>query len=212
MARIEPVKAQSSVPNKSGINLPVPKFTIGRLIKLIILVLVVWTAIQVARTGLWQIPLFTKYFYQAPEPIRIVGPISQNFPELIIQSKADITNKNFRLSEGGLTYLLANSIAGMHLGISRPNLTIESQTMEFSFLIPKKNNAIVRLYLQPILNAENSLEFVVSKTFLGQVSVPSWLIGEPTKILLAQELSPILKVAPEIRQVKLESRNLILGF
>jgi len=212
MARLENPNPQPPPTNRTNFHLPIPKFSLGRLLRLAILILIVWAIIWVSKTGMWQIPLFTKVFYHVPEPVRLVSQSNENLPDLILKSKDSLINGKLKISEAELTFLLANSISNVSLGISRPNVAIQNSEIEFSFLIPKRNNALVRLYLIPVLNADQEIDFEVKQTYLGQVTGPNWLIGQPTRILLAQELKPILKVAPKIQQVSTETGNLVLNF
>lgn len=212
MARIEVSNQNSKPASKLNFHLPIPRFSLGRLIRLVILVLIVWGIIQVSRTGLWQIPLFSKYFYHQPQPIRIVSQVNNNMTELARRVQDGAVNQKIAISEAELTLLLVNSIQSVKIGISRPNLVVENDTMEFSFIIPKRNNALIRLYLIPKLSSDNKLEFEVEKSLVGEVSVAKWFIGEPTKLLLTQELATVLKVAPKINQVWLEPRNLVISY
>ncbi|PIS40570.1 MAG: hypothetical protein COT26_02650 [Candidatus Kerfeldbacteria bacterium CG08_land_8_20_14_0_20_43_14] len=212
MARIEASNQDQKPERKLNFHLPVPRFRLGRLIRLVILILIVWVIIQVSRTGLWQIPLFSKYFYHQPQPIRIASQVDNNISELAKRVQTGVGTQKISISEAELTSLLTNSIQSTRLGISRPNLVAEDDTMEFSFIIPKRNNALVRLYLIPKLSPDSKLEFEVKKTLVGEISVANWFIGEPTKLLLTQELTTALKFAPKIQQVWLEPGNLIISF
>ncbi|RJO59753.1 hypothetical protein C4546_00495 [Candidatus Parcubacteria bacterium] len=192
--------------------MPVPKFSIRRLIYLGLAVLGFWVMVQVSRTGLWQIPWISRIFYNPPQPIRVVAPADISFPSTLAKIGQGLLATQVLISENEMTRLLSDSLTMTRLGISRPNLVVEPESLEFSFLIPQRNNAQVRLYLFPLLNDKKELDFQIQKTLIGEVKFPSWIIGQPTRLLLAQELNTFLKASHKPSAVKTQSGNLVLNF
>lgn len=206
MTRVEPHAPAKSQPS---FHLPVPKFTIKRFIRLIIIVAVFWVCILISKTGLVNVPVFSGIFYKTPSPRvldsgEIFGDAQQRVKEMV--------NGSLSLSNGELSDLTRIGANRLKLGIS--NVQVVGGTdvpLELSFIIPNRNNALVRIDLVPEVK-NNDLKFNVTRTRVGEVDMPNWIIGEPTRLLLASQLQPVLRLAPPLQSISVTKSGLTLGF
>lgn len=212
MARVMPMSQQPPAPTRQRFFLPIPKFSIGRVIRLAILVFIIWLLVQVARTGMWQIPVISKFAYHEPQPIHAVTPTNENAEELTNRILALVGQREVVLREDGLTMLSNQGAANLHLGITDVAIAADSvqKNLEMSFRIPQKRNALVRLRLKPKISSDGHLVLEPQKTLVGELAVPSWIIGEPVRLLLSVELQPILKILPKLQEVQVQTTGLLL--
>ncbi len=209
MTRIEAVPPTPVVKPPRRFHLPVPRFSLGRLIKLGIVVFLVWVLVLIAKTGLWQIPFISQFAYHRPSPIHIASPTTAT--ATLTERLANITNHEVDIPDSELTTLASAGVSTLHLGVTEINVAaISGDELEFSFAIPQRHNALVRITLQPVRSADNHLTFNVSRTRIGEVTVPSWVIGEPTRLLLLSQLTPLLRSLPALRDVRTTDFALVL--
>jgi len=211
MTRIEPVPP-SVAPSAPRFHVPIPRFSLGRIIKLGLLVGLVWVLVQVARTGLWTIPLISRLVYTVPVPARTVTAQVPTAGDLVSRVPQVITTGNVTITEGELTALAEQGNQKLHLGLASVQTVITQGGIELSFLLPKRNNAVVRLELEPFLDGSGDPDFRVQRTRLGQLTVPSWLIGEPARRLLQLQLQPAFRLLPPAESVTLAEGALAFHF
>jgi hypothetical protein len=155
----------------------------------------------VARTGVWTIPILSNIFYTRPEPRAVTLELSTERTNLAERLK-NATMGTMEITDGELTTLTRAGASTLHLGVQGLNIAdVAGQPLELSFVIPQRHNALVRIELQPRI-VDKHVQFEVSRTRVGMVDVPKWLIGEPTKLLLATALTPYLSVAPPVNTVE----------
>ena len=206
MTRVEP--QVPGVPARR-FHVPVPRFTIRRFLFLLILVAAGWLCGRVAQTGLVRIPVFTRLFYSAPVPreARVAtdsGNVQEKLREL---AGGGVTITNAELSD------LARAGAE-RLGLGLANVAVVGQLgapLEFSCSLPQRNNALLRLELVPEVR-DGELTFQATRTRLGMLDVPSWLLGEPTRLLVSTQLFPLLEPAPPVATAQVTDRGLHLTF
>ncbi len=208
MTRVEPPVQAQAAP-RSHFHLPVPRFTIKRFVGLVFLVAVFWAGMQVARTGLVRLPFFTNVFYTAPEPRATAAGLEPGNVEEQLRAAARGT---VTLSNRTLSDLAQVGADRLHLGIANVHVVGGTDVpLELSFIIPQRNNAIVRIDLAPEV-VDGDLHFRSARTRIGTVDVPTWLIGEPTRLLLTAQLQPLLRIAPPIGTARVVERGLSLTF
>jgi hypothetical protein len=193
------------------LHLPIPKFSIGRFIKLGVLVLVFWVLVLVSQTGVWTVPAISRFAYTRPEPRAVSVELSTDRTHLADRF-TEALGGAVEIADGELTALAQTSAASLHLGVQGLNVTnVAGQPTELSFVIPQRHNALVRIELQPRVTDQH-LQFDVTRTRIGMVDVPAWLIGEPTKLLLAAALAPYISAAPPVQAVQVVNRGLRFSF
>jgi len=192
-------------------HFPIPKFSIGRLIKLGLLILVLWVLVVVSRTGMWTIPVVSHFTYTRPEPRAVVAELSTERTRLTDRLR-DAVGGSVDIADGELTALARAGASTLHLGVQGLNVAnAAGQPVELSFVIPQRHNALVRIDLQPRVVDEH-VQFDVQRTRVGMVDVPKWIIGEPTKLLLAATLTPYLAAAPPMQDVQATNGGLHFTF
>lgn len=193
------------------IQLPIPKFSLGRLIKLGLLIIGLWVLVQIARTGVWTVPVISNIAYTRPEPRAINVELSTEQTHLTDRFRA-ATAGSVQVADGELTAIARAGAAAVHLGVQGLNIAnAVGQPLELSFVIPQRHNALVRIELSPRVDGTR-VRFDVTRTRVGLVDVPQWLVGEPTKLLLAAALTPYFEVAPPVRTVQTEAGGLRFSF
>jgi hypothetical protein len=186
------------------LSLPIPRFSVGRLIKLAILVAIVWVFVIIARTGLWQVPIISSFVQPTAQPLRAVEVPLENPADLVQRMQGLATGRTLVIREAELTVLVQQGASKLSAPITDVAVVTVSETageLEFSFRIPKRHNALVRLWMLPSVNDAGDLFFTAREAKVGDVRVPTWSIGGPTKLLLTSQLEPILRVAPPLEQV-----------
>lgn len=206
MTRVEP---QAQVEPRPRFHLPIPRFTLRRFIAVAFVVAIFWVCMVVARTGLLRVPFFSNVFYAAPTPRTLEAGAERRSVEEQIR---ELTLGSVTVTNGSLSDLAQAGADRLHLGIASVRIVGGTDVpLELSFIIPQRNNALVRIDLVPeITNAE--LVFRVARTRIGSVDVPTWLIGEPTRLLLTAQLQPILRLAPPVDAARVVERGLTLTF
>lgn len=182
-------------------HFPIPKFSIGRLLKLAILIGIVWVFVQVARSGVWNIPGISKIVYRAPSPLRIVRPMVPSTGDIRTRAATAQTTGYITLHEAELSAIAEQGNQKLHLGLANVQTVITENTIELSFLLPKRNNTVVRLDLEPVITEKGDPDFRVVRSRIGQLDVPQWLVGEPARRLLQLQLQPAFTLLPDIRTV-----------
>lgn len=200
MTRVEPATPVAPQPARK-FRLPMPKFSLGRLLKLAIFVGIVWVFVQVARSGVWNIPGISKLVYRAPSPIRIVQPMVPSTGDIRTRAATAQTTGYITLHEAELSAIAEQGNQKLHLGLADVQTVITENTIELSFLMPKRNNAVVRLDLEPVVTEKGDPDFRVVRSRIGQLDVPQWLVGEPARRLLQLQLQPAFTLVPDIRTV-----------
>lgn len=203
MARVYPELPPAGEPRRR-LSLPIPRFSIGRLIKLAILVGIIWVFVLIARTGLWDVPVISPFVQPSAQPLRGVEVPLENPADLVQRLQSFATGRTFVIREAELTLLVQQGASKLSAPVTEVGVVTTSETageLEFSFRIPKRHNALVRLWMLPSVNETGDLFFTAREAKVGDVRVPTWTIGGPLKLLLATQLEPILRLAPPIEQV-----------
>ena len=209
MTRIEATPTAPVV--RRQMRFPIPKFSLGRLIKLGLLILVLWLLVQVARTGVWTVPLVSRFANTRPEPRAIAAELSTDRTHLADRIQAALRG-TVDIADGELTSLVRSSASKLQLGVQGLNVAdAANQPLELSFVIPQRHNALVRIELEPRI-ADGKVQFDVRRTRVGMVDVPAWIVGEPTRLLLNVALAPYFTVAPPAQAVETVDGGLHVTF
>ncbi len=193
-------------------HFPIPKFSLGRLIKLAIVVGVIWVLVQVARTGVWHIPLISTLAYHAPHPSRVVQPMVPSAGDILARVPAALATGHVSITEAELSALAQQGNQKLHLGLANVQTVVTDSTIELSFLLPRHNNAIARLDLEPIITQNGDPDFRVVRSRLGLLDVPQWMIGQPARRLLQLQLQPAFTLLPDMQAVSPVAGTLAFSF
>lgn len=201
MTRVEPAPP-ALPPVAPRFRLPVPRFTLGRLVKLAVVVGIFWVLVQVARTGLWAIPVVSQLAYRAPAPVRTVEPATPSAGDLLARVPAMLTTGTVTVAESELSVLAEQGNQKFRLGFAKVQTVVAESGIELSFLMPQRRNAIVRLDLRPTVTSSGDPDFTVEQARIGALRVPNWFIGEPARRLLQLQLAPAFQLLPPIQNVR----------
>ncbi|MEK7631308.1 MAG: hypothetical protein AAB445_00370 [Patescibacteria group bacterium] len=201
MTRVDPappVAPQAA----SRFPLPLPRFSLGRLIKLAVLVGIVWVLVQIARTGVWTIPVISNFAYDAPMPLRTVQAAAPSTGDMLARVPNAVTAGSLTVYEAELSLLAEQGNQKLRLGLAKVQTVISEGRIELSFLLPQRNNAVVRLELEPSISPSGDPDFRVVRSRLGLLDVPQWLIGEPARRLLQLQMQPVATLLPKLAQAR----------
>lgn len=171
-----------------------------------------------AKTGIFQIPVFSSIFYRLPQPSR----------QIEIKDHAFIAGKNLNysvnpetkkitleLTEEDLTFLLRQALTKNNPYFA-PNLqaAVLNNEVEFYGLLLKPFAANLTLKLKPSFSA-GQLDFTITKVKIGDLSLPA---GTATALVhrffsrqLEQFNSVLAKFKPESLQLSEGVAKVILG-
>lgn len=201
MTRVEATPPVAPQPARS-FHVPIPRFRLSRFLKLAVLIGIIWVLVQIARTGVWTIPLISQFAYHAPQPIRTVQAATPSSGALLSRVPEALVKKSVHITEAELSAIAEQGNQKLHLGLASVQIVVTDQGIELSFLMPKRNNAMVRLDLEPIVSASGDPDFRVVRSRLGQLEVPEWIVGEPARRLLQLQLQPVFSLLPELQTVR----------
>lgn len=151
-----------------------------------------WATSLVAKTGLWEIPVFTNLFYEPPVPTRVVVA-SGSLNEALTQELTDLVNQRVQeaggpdidrdlsldIQESLMTAAVQTSLTSGPLGGSGSQIAaIKDQGLEafLPFTESELNTALV-IQLMPRVDQEGSLQVDVNEFRLGQLKAPTWLVN-----------------------------------
>lgn len=181
-------------------------------------------AAVLAKTGLWEIPVVSKIFYQEPKPIRQVA-VTKTSTQIMTDlgwraAKAALRSQSpvisLPLSEEEITVLARDSFSQSSLLSSRLNvdtlqLAIEPSEVEFFSQLywPKETHLTVGF--KPVVE-EGKIKLVLTRWRLGGLEMPmslgNWLL---TKILgnrFDQIMTSVLDKI-NIQEISLDSKEII---
>lgn len=152
-----------------------------------------WVVSLVAKTGMWEIPVFTDVFYEVPAPTREV--IAEgDLDEVLTEELTDLVNErvqeiggadidrslSINLEETVLSAalpLLSQDSEGM-IGDKAQVAALEDTGLEVFLPLAKSElNTAVMLDLVPYIDEDSSLQVDVNQLRLGQLKFPTWLVN-----------------------------------
>src|SRR3989338_2677508 len=146
---------------------------------LIFLFILIVAAAAVIKTGIWEIPVLTKIFYQIPKPPRIVQANDDFFQKpLNFELNQEENYLSFNLTEQDLTSILRRHLTGENNLIFASNLqaAISDNQIEIFGLLLKPISANITIVFKPeIFDQKFDLNLIELK--IGNLSLPP-VIGE----------------------------------
>lgn len=186
----------------------------------------VLTAI-IAKSGLWQIPFFSGYFYHQPMPVYGVQPAEFDENDLLkrlekiagsealIQKKTNDLKINFKLTESELSALFmglnkeGKALAGQ---IKSGQIALASNQAELFFEIKSPRNLIITLNFVPAIK-DGKLALKVEKFKIGDLSLPGFLGGLLVEDVIADSLNNLLVSLAQtgrLVDIKLADREILI--
>ncbi|MFA6410068.1 MAG: hypothetical protein WCW26_00620 [Candidatus Buchananbacteria bacterium] len=143
-----------------------------------IIVFLFLSLVAVAKTGIYQIPVFSQIFYKIPQPTRLVdiGDLASFNPDGFKFGKSQQEGLIFMLiPERELTYVLKRNWTNQPNSIFANNLqaVIEDGQIEFYGLLIKPITVNLTIKIKPYLSKDNKgLDYKVTKLKVGNLLVP----------------------------------------
>ncbi len=181
-------------------------------LKFFIIVLILAASIALlAKTGLFDIPVFSKIFYQAPAPEREVAANTaeeKSFENLLAQKLDQELRSGKNLAAGGeipvtlefteeeLTGFLKTAETGEDYPFTEAQISITPQAIEIFGQLKEFNQTFLTVALRPeIKNGE--LEIIFQKIRIGNLSLPPAIGNFLTDKLLKDQLDSVKKLISE---------------
>jgi len=157
----------------------------------ITVVLVVFILAIIAKTGIIEIPIISSYFYQKPQPTRVVIIDEADSLESILRQNISAISQGkemvFEITEGQLTALLNEPLAtDDDLNIDQLQAVITPQNVEIFGHLISPVDAYLVLDVIPRVN-DGRLDFDVADISLGSMPLPASLANFIIdKVLMSQ--------------------------
>lgn len=196
------------------------------LLGLICLFLILFlVASALAKTGLIEIPFFSKIFYKYPAPIREVKPSEVKSLEEIFQNKirnqvkeklisgreTQKVDLKLEFTEQELTAALQEGIKTGFLPVSKVQAAVTSKEIEiFSQLIEPK--VFLTLRFKPELQ-DNQLIIKITKFKIGNLSIPYFFSNFLIEKYLRDKVSEInefINRSGKLRELRLEEGKIVI--
>ncbi|OGY48487.1 MAG: hypothetical protein A3J65_01185 [Candidatus Buchananbacteria bacterium RIFCSPHIGHO2_02_FULL_45_11b] len=134
-------------------------------------------AAAVAKTGIFEIPVFSSVFYRLPKPkreIKIENQASAGGQNLNFSLNTETKKITLELSEEDLTFLLRQALTRANDPYFAQNLQalIFGGEVELSGLLLKPLKVNLTLKLKPLL-ADSRLDFKLTKIIVGSLPIPA---------------------------------------
>jgi hypothetical protein len=141
----------------------------------LLLALLFGLGVILAKTGIWDIPFFSKHFYRAPEPVRTVT-VEEQSPEGIRFELTETNEVQVTLTESELTGIFQQWLAAQADPPLAPTaqIVITPEFFELFGLLQKPITAPVRIELVPVIRT-GELHLELRSLHLGQVEAPAFV-------------------------------------
>lgn len=145
-------------------------------IVILLLTSLIFITVCIAKTGIWNIPIASKFFYQVPKPSRTV---SVNNPASIASAPLNLAPDSasglstLTITEQQLTFLLRQTLTGKANSFFAPSLqaAINPDNIEFFGLMVKPVTANIIIKATPQVN-NKVLTFNINEAVIGNLAVP----------------------------------------
>lgn len=180
------------------------------LVLLLFIFSLVTAAAAAAKTGIFEIPVFSSIFYRLPKPareVKIESQTSAGGQNLNFSLNVETKKITLELTEEDLTFLLRRALAQGNFPYFAPNLQvlISDGEAELYGLLLKPLKVNLTLKLKPIL-AAGKLDFELTKIKLGDLPMPAGYGNMIVHRLLQKPLAQLNSTA-----AKLQLENLALS-
>lgn len=172
---------------------------------IIVLVLIVasWLCSVVAQTGLVNIPVFTKVFYQEPEPTHQVlatVPIEESVSDEItstinqrLQPGSLDFDRGFSISilEGSLTASVQNLLDQAGYFENDTAQVVVSEEVGLEVFLPVAEsplNTAMTVELSPYINDQGVIDVEINRLKIGSLNLPIWLV----RLILTKPLDLVI--------------------
>jgi len=190
-----------------------------------------------ARTGLYDIPVFSSIFYKTPKPTREVLVELQNIKSLesILNKRLEeqimrqvspfeiiggtIPDKDISLdlvlSEEELTGFLRSyqdQTKEAGFDIKNPQIVVTEEEVEFFTEVIKPKKTYLTVAFRPEIN-DRDIDFEITRLRLGNLSLPGFLLDFITKNYLESKIDEATSNIPkeiEIDSINLQDGNLVI--
>lgn len=184
-----------------------------------------WLAVDVAKSGWYEVPALTNWLYQPTTPRREVRPLSGETADTVwgesqarikFDAKTDLATIGFK--ETGLTTIMRDAAASraniLPVPVLSPQVSISSTDIELFFLTPRPSgrDVTVRVLFTPVAE-DGKLAIRISRVTLGRYDVPRLLDGYVSKMLndaLTAQFESHLPTGFSFNKVVLEDGRLSL--
>lgn len=190
---------------------------------LVILVLASLVSFVLAKTGLVNIPVFTKLFYNTPKPGRAVEvktsgvPVMESLNQQLAKQLGSAGKNNkpifldLKISEEELSAMLKSAAGQAGQNASAPDfqVAIMPDKLEFFGQIPQISNSFLTLGIMPkVVGGQLALDLVSVK--VGNLALPASAANLLVQDFMSQQLKKINEFLSS--QGELESINLYDGY
>ncbi len=178
---------------------------------ILIFFLVIFSA-ALAKSGLVEIPFFSRVFYQIPKPsreVKITEDDLANFTQgLKIEARGE--SSHLEITDKELTFILRQLLATGSDAYFAQNLqaVITAQNVEIFGLLLKPLKANITLKIRPYLS-DGQIDFEIEEVSVGDLSVPNSLLEWLTGSLLIDKLKELNQKVSNIGE--LETLQLFAG-
>lgn len=173
---------------------------------LVFIVLGAVLALVMAKSGLWQLPFFSDYFYHAPQPVYQVADSSFSEADLLSRLRQNATNEALKqkkssnlslsldLTESELTALLlvqAKKNPELAQNIESGQIALTPTSAQLFLKAKSPKNLIVTLDFVPEIK-DNKLNLAVKDFKVGNLSLPGFLGELLVENMLSDTLNTLL--------------------
>ncbi|MDD5251667.1 MAG: hypothetical protein PHT12_03455 [Patescibacteria group bacterium] len=191
---------------------------------LIIAVPLYLVASIVAKTGVANVPVLTKWQYRPAAPTRIVTPDSRSTQAIIMEEAASAKPEpqlglvRLRLTEAELTTMVRGAFAAaadqLPFPVSEAQLVVDTGRLELFLVSPRPERPVtVRASFRPNL-VNGALKLEATEIVIGAWQLPSFAvdaIGKAIGEILGQAVTSGISSAGTIQEVKTEPGSLQIG-
>lgn len=163
------------------------------LLLIILLVFVIYGLICVARTGYYDIPVFSKIFYSEPEPQRYI--VVSSFSEKEIMDKINqlffSRDQSITLSEKEISYLLQGVLDEKNIEYEIAQLAVNEQDSEMFVQMIKPYDLTLTVYFNAVKTEGQDLEIDIDQVYVGNYKIPG-IIKSSAESLVNEKINEII--------------------
>lgn len=149
---------------------------------LVLLILLVVTTAAIAKTGIWEIPVFSRLFYQIPQPTRKIEikddtQLAQKAPRFSFNKDNNIFR--MELGEEDMTFIIRQTLARQSDPYFAQNSQLvfsEGRTEFFGLLLKPVKTNITAVANVDYLKDQDKFDFKLTKVKLGDLSLPPTIV------------------------------------
>ncbi|MFA5076253.1 MAG: hypothetical protein WC480_02430 [Patescibacteria group bacterium] len=187
-------------------------FSCGNCVLFLLVLLLLFSSLAgytLARTGLFQIPIFSALFYQTPAPSHLVTAtpsdlesFNNKLGQSVILGAKEI---DLSLTEAELTAVVQNGFLesdSESLVVSYVQVAVADSGIEFFVQLEKPLRGFLTVNIVPLLDDEKKIK--VNQLKIGNLVIPRFIGESYVQKMLASELSKLSGVPLELKGISLE--------